>query len=247
MKESFSGKLDEQVLDRLVDGELTPAEYQRALLSLDEEPDGWRRCALAFLEAQSFSRELAVPRRETLPARPHAEPKTRQPLAGGGQRSRFGLLFAMVASFLLAFAATAPFRMGWFNQNPEPPVPGPADIADTNSSRSVLEARDSQIPPRSTTPNRDAEPVGSVSLVVDGGVGHRSQEIDVPVYRGREIPLGSLLPEEPNLPPEFLDSLRRSGHRIHRHSQLVPVELQDGRQLVVPLDEYQIVPVGSFQ
>ncbi len=49
---------DDILLDRLVDGEL-PADERRALLqSLDSRPDGWRRCALAFLEAQSWRSEL---------------------------------------------------------------------------------------------------------------------------------------------------------------------------------------------
>ena len=48
-------------LDRLVDGELN-AEQRRALLrALDEAADGWKRCALAFLEAQVWRRATAVP------------------------------------------------------------------------------------------------------------------------------------------------------------------------------------------
>ena len=49
---------DDILLDRLVDGELSPAERRELLASLDGRPDGWRRCALAFLEAQTWRGEL---------------------------------------------------------------------------------------------------------------------------------------------------------------------------------------------
>lgn len=46
---------DDVLLDRLVDGAL-PGDERRALFGrLELEPDGWRRCAMAFLEAQAWS------------------------------------------------------------------------------------------------------------------------------------------------------------------------------------------------
>src|SRR5262245_40719061 len=51
--------LNEDILiDRLVDGELTGDERRQLLQSFDKRPEGWRRCALAFLEAQSWREEL---------------------------------------------------------------------------------------------------------------------------------------------------------------------------------------------
>ena len=46
------------VLDRLVDGELSPGERQQVLRWLDMREDGWRRCALAFLEAQTWGHQF---------------------------------------------------------------------------------------------------------------------------------------------------------------------------------------------
>ena len=45
---------DERILDKLVDGELTEADRKVLLSALDDEPGAWRRCALAFLEAQTW-------------------------------------------------------------------------------------------------------------------------------------------------------------------------------------------------
>ncbi len=45
-------------LDRLVDGELSELEQQRIVSTLDHVPDGWKRCALGFLESQIWRRGL---------------------------------------------------------------------------------------------------------------------------------------------------------------------------------------------
>src|SRR4029079_10623055 len=49
---------DDVRFDRLVDGEMTASERRQLLESLDSRPEGWRRCALAFLEAQSWREDL---------------------------------------------------------------------------------------------------------------------------------------------------------------------------------------------
>jgi hypothetical protein len=46
--------IDDTMLDRLVDGDLDEPTRRDVLLALESEPDGWRRCALAFLEAQAW-------------------------------------------------------------------------------------------------------------------------------------------------------------------------------------------------
>lgn len=52
--------LDPALLDLLVDGELSPAEERALLLRLEAAPEGWRHCALAFLEAQAWKRAMRV-------------------------------------------------------------------------------------------------------------------------------------------------------------------------------------------
>lgn len=73
---------DGALLDLLVEDELDHEARRALLLRLDAQPDGWRRLALAFLEAQSWraalnpvARDLAAPAnraaiRPTPPARP---------------------------------------------------------------------------------------------------------------------------------------------------------------------------------
>jgi hypothetical protein len=50
---------DQSLIDRLVDGEIDAVERRALLARLEHQPDGWRRCALAFLEAQSWREALS--------------------------------------------------------------------------------------------------------------------------------------------------------------------------------------------
>ena len=92
--------VDDLMLDRLVDGELDDRRRAALLAGLEVEPNGWRRCALAFLEAQAWQRALPRPGvdvRET----GINEPGRRAPM-----RLRAMTRFTgMAAAILLAFAA----------------------------------------------------------------------------------------------------------------------------------------------
>ena len=65
MTQNPSDALNEE-LDLLVDGQLNDEERRRLLSRLDATPDGWRRCALSFVEAQMWQQDLGgiVPKRQ---------------------------------------------------------------------------------------------------------------------------------------------------------------------------------------
>jgi hypothetical protein len=136
----------ERLIDRLVDGEL-PEPDRRALLALlDDEPggDGWRRCALAFLEAQSW--------REAL--RPSASAaRASVPAAGGagavpeGSQRRPPLRAPLAAAAALLFA----FALGWLVRG----VPEPEE----DGSRFAPLARSEPVPTTPPAPPAAAEPV----------------------------------------------------------------------------------------
>src|SRR5688572_19989410 len=98
---------DHRVLDRLVDGELSELERQELLSALDDEPAGWRRCALAFLEAQSWEADLKAFRDE-----PPVAVISLVSLARARQFLPLGL--AMAASMLLAFFGGIALQSGFF-------------------------------------------------------------------------------------------------------------------------------------
>ncbi len=51
-------RVTDELLDQLVDGELSDEKYRLVLAAIELDCDGWRRCATAFLEAQAWRREM---------------------------------------------------------------------------------------------------------------------------------------------------------------------------------------------
>ena len=50
-------KITQELLDRLVDGELSDSERRNAIRLIESE-NAWRSCALSFLEAQAWEADL---------------------------------------------------------------------------------------------------------------------------------------------------------------------------------------------
>src|SRR5580765_7827435 len=97
----MNNDVNDSRLNRLIDGELSPTEYRDFLAALDDEPGGWRRCALALLESQALGHELSdlrgsIDRPDSIPANNQValtRPVGLSPLS----------LLAIAASFLIAF------------------------------------------------------------------------------------------------------------------------------------------------
>jgi hypothetical protein len=116
---------DDRLFDRLVDGELPDRERRVLLQRLEAQPDGWRRCALAFLEAQAWRASFgmlagsggAIAERSTIPAPTAQAVPTRGALVG----RLLGMTCALAACAALAFA------LGW-TLRPKP-AGGGADVS----------------------------------------------------------------------------------------------------------------------
>ncbi len=113
-------ELDPARLDLLVEGELADAERRALLESLDAAPDGWKRLATAFLEAQAWRAALA----DVAPLPTMAMPAPAAP------RRRWAPIAAVAASLLAAFAG------GWLLHAPQTPaVPQIAALAEGPTRR----------------------------------------------------------------------------------------------------------------
>src|SRR5262249_8983396 len=100
---------ERRLIDLLVDGELGDFERQELLNRLDNTPEGWRRCALAFLESQTWRQAIGI---ETSSVVPGPASATRTALATfalnekgrQGWRPTVRSMLALAATFLMAFA-----------------------------------------------------------------------------------------------------------------------------------------------
>jgi hypothetical protein len=223
--------LDDATFDRLVDGELAAADYQKLLTALDDEPSGWRRCAMAFLEAQAWRGEMSAIRRgqELAPASPP------EVASGAGPWRRWLPLLAVAASFVAAFLGGLAVQRhldrrqldaGAVARSGDPPAESPR-------------ATDDQLPT-----GQEPRSLGNIRLVVDGEQGAQPQQIVLPVYDTNQLGQEWLSQDRSALPDDVIQSLARRGRKVERQIQFLPLPLDDEHQVVVPVEQIQITPVS---
>jgi len=246
---------DDTDLDRLVDGELTRDEYAAMLRSLEHTPDGWRRCALAFLEAQAWQRAIGETGRRRIEASDEdaledvwtvPEPSTRRAPAKPATTKAVPLLLAVAASFLLLFGLGLVYRPGepseWLSRM-APLIAGytagSGAPTGTGESRASSEAAIASDIASAGPPAR-----GNVTFVVDHGNEAGSREVAVPVYEWstENEPWLTRGPMTPSF--EMQRAVQRGGHDVRMHRHLIPLETGDGRHVLIPVEQMEITPAG---
>jgi hypothetical protein len=144
------GPPDDRLIDRLVDGELSADERRTVLARLDAEPDGWRRCALAFLEGQSWREALGL-----------LAAGSREPMTGTGRGGirwrnlpRVRTLAAVAAGLLAAFA------LGWVARGGPSSGTPPAPLASAGTP-ALPQVPDVPRPSTADAPTHPAPGVGT--------------------------------------------------------------------------------------
>jgi hypothetical protein len=235
-------KHPERVLDRLVDGELSPTERRGLLSALDDEPSGWRRCALAFLEAQTFRWQFS-----RMAAEESLSHSTDDVLAGARSgrssnvgRNWWGMCLAVAASLLVAFALGTRFPTGSSSASaPEQgiatqtPAPTNAQVA---SAEPTIDQAEAGGEPSET-------PLQSVTLAL--GEGDGADRIELPVASADADTDAWLEDLQATVPASLLERLKEAGFEVVRHQRFYPVELSDGRRLVVPVEQVDIRDPGA--
>lgn len=223
-------ELDDSLIDRLVDGELAEQEYCELLSTLESRPDGWRRCALAFLEAQMWRRDLRELRNECEPRRVEL-PAPRQQWSW----KYSGLLsLTSAASFLLAFLTAAVlFQPGSSSQPIAPgvaqnPDPGRTVEQVVKSSPRALAASDSS---------------GELRFMLSTDDGQRP--IELPVFPVDDPRASMLLDEHATQPVELIRALQQMGYAVERRRQWAPLGPDRDKAVLVPIEELQITPVSA--
>lgn len=223
---------DDAALDLLVDGELTDEQTRWLLAALDESSDGWRRCALSFVEAQSWNRDLSAIRETSLAG--EADPVAQfAPSRRIAPKRLVPLLLTAAASVLIALAAGIGIGQSWQGEAPLPPLvtPGksaqPVDhpsggaiIAKAVPSETVLQA--------ALRPNDDRD----------------GESFQLPVYLPDQVSEDYLRDTPPPLSARLQQALARSGHEAFVQREWIPVPLEDGNQIVFPVDRVQLRYVG---
>lgn len=243
--QNMSG-VDQAHLDLLVDGEL-PDDRRRDLLDrIDREPDGWKCCALAFLEGQAWRRAMGSAVSNERPAG-FAAPQC-SPSAAPVPRRRRARAMLVIASALCAAA----FGLGrWSAEQSSLP----ASLA--GMARSPAEGKSSpavshqpvadqvrNAPSVAAVPDQDGNV--TVSGVLQWSVEENGQtrELAVPVVEGSKLDLQWLLSQPPVIREPIRKELERRGHKVELHRRFITLNLKDGRSVVMPVDQVGVKFAG---
>lgn len=239
-----SPAIDGALFDLLADGELDPARRNELLLSLDEVPGGWRRCALAFLEAQAWRSDLRTA--VAAPAATDSRPATAVALARS-PFARAGHLGVVALALLIAFGT------GWLTR-PVGEGSGETGAGDRARVTPVHVAQSESISDKGpeqgsdeTSPEADNNApqlasalrmTGVLMLQVDDH--GQTREVQVPILNASGIDVRRLLEQAPAVRSAAVQALERRGHKVETHRQILTVDLKDGRKLLVPIDQVDV-------
>lgn len=218
---------DNLSFDRLVDDELSPQQRMELIGSLDERPDGWRQCALAFLEHQSWRRQLKAmvtdfDEGELASASFDSVPST---------SSRAWGILALAASVLAAFLAGKMLA-------PEIAASDPAMQLAASDDEKLVQPDKALV--EHTLDDRDV-----VTLLVRDEQG-QAKRVRVPLVDVGGGPQSAALAE--SLPEALRQQLKRQGKDVRLRRRFAPLYFEQNEQLVpmaVPVNDAYIVPVGG--
>jgi len=224
--------LNEDILiDRLVDGELTGDERRQLLQSFDKRPEGWRRCALAFLEAQSWREELGQVAHER--ATETREAESPAPSVGVSRKSMWttgAMWLAMAAGLLVAFG------LGTMQRERGQMV---ADNSRGSAGQIASAPAPSNSPAQSKAKQGDA-----VTLFVrdEGG---RMQPVRVPLVDASTLDKELGVQFKTGVPDDVRNQLKSDGYAVQTKRQYAPLWLENGRPMILPVEDTKIVPVSN--
>jgi hypothetical protein len=218
---------DDVLFDRLVDGELSAAERRELLSSLDGRPSEWRKCALAFLEAQTWRSELVRLVREPAATQDEAAPAVHAEWLLAGRPVSSWL--ALAATVLIAFSLGLALR--------DLSLPHPKAAPNPLSPGQFA----------SVTPSLPATANGSpdaLTVWVRDESG-KPRQLKVPLVDATAMDRQMGLRFQSGVPSAVRSELEQKGYQVESKRRYAPFVLDNGQPLVVPVEDTKIVPVGN--
>lgn len=235
---------DDQIYDLLVDGELDNDRRRNLLGSLDDKPGGWRCCALAFLEAQSWGQEfrslsdrLSTKTSSTSKSVPAKKKSSRS--KSRRKNSRTSMVLGMAASFLLAMGITSLMR----DMNPNGMMPEGTDVSGvmpqdwSKGLKNFGKSTRSKVGPLGLEDDaRELRLVKLTGRALDG----KNHTFGLPAVSQKNLN-DQWIKEMPTaIPDGVVEAFQRAGHKVKTSRQLLPFQTRDGRKLIIPVDQVDI-------
>lgn len=245
-------------IQRCVDGEMSRGEQREFLRSLEHDPEAWRQLALTYVETQwldadmsrlafghdeapAESSDCATTTSGVAVSSAHrqqaAAPNHRASVPAAHHELKTPWKTVALAIACAALAITVGYQAG-VRHEPDSARPG-----------SLLTRGETPLPlpdgSRSNPPDSNAGNAGTVRarpvmhLQIPAGP-ERSEQLEVPVFEFADFNSESVTGEGSDLIPELQGLLNLSGYEIDRSRQLIHYQLDDGRQIAVPIETVQI-------
>jgi hypothetical protein len=246
--DSLSPDNQDRLFDRLVDDELTDTERKELLSGLDSREGGWRRCAIAFLEAQSWRREIgslfgkSESDKQNNPSQKSELPKTAPRKESGKtrktkkRRSLSGPLLSVAAGILLAIGMNSLIQEMGMNSSPGlPPFSGNQFASMINNQslpqKAGLGSLDLSIDPRK-----------DVHLVKLNGRTPSGKQLSavLPAISQDRLDETWIKNMPSAIPDELVNRYQQAGHEIKTTRQLLPIRMGDGRKLIIAVDQLDV-------
>ncbi|GAA4428465.1 hypothetical protein [Bremerella cremea] len=223
--------IDDRMLDRLVDGELSPDEYRQVLVAVDQAPDGWRRCAHAFLESQALGQTLPLVMQPALTtSQSEAAPtvEASPPPSSSLSFHRMETIAAVAASVAIAFG------LGWYisdlgGNTPGVVTPGPGPSTMAN----VVDP-----PMPADIPRHEVKKPQFV--YVNQWDGQGGSGMPIPIDPTRKFNPEQNWDPTWGMSPAEVQKFQDAGHRLKTENRFIPVSMDDGQQVVVPVQDVMI-------
>jgi hypothetical protein len=223
---------DDRLFDRLVDGELSDRERRELLQSLEAAPAGWRRCAMAFLEAQSWRQGMRRMVRGTAPGAPTAAPRT------GTQPARRLSTRSMVASLALAAGLLLAVTLAVRQRGTEP---GVNNIARSEEKPPATDI----VPPDGLADGaNDGRDNDALTFWVRDETGQQ-RRVRVPLMDADPMDRELGMAFQSGVPDELRTHLQGRGYDVQSRRRYAPLMLENGRRMIVPVEDTKIVPVSQ--
>ncbi len=217
---------EQRVLDRLVDGELGQKERRELLAALDDEPGAWRRCALAFLEAQTWRWQLSQLAGEPIVAQASKDPVALGTSPGTGRTTSFwGNWLAIAAGLIVAFGLGMRFQ-------------APGTLAPESLSPTIAQLAEdvSEMDEFDSTHEFDSDAPETLTLAA----GDDADPFELQVVNASEDDQDFTADQVSAMPADFLLELEQAGLEVTSEKRFWPINLSDGRRLIVPVEQVEI-------
>lgn len=228
-------------LQALVDGECSAAERRRLLNQIDNSPEQWRELALALLEEQTFRNEIRLMRHEASnPMRSESTSASLTSLAGitetnNGRVKKHWYTGPVLAACLMLSVGVA---IGRFVMR--------GDISSvpwgSNAGGLLVGDRTTQSNSDNTRGLTQEEYERTLPVADLRGSGNR---YEIPVYDVNQVDPALVYAKRAYEIEKAKDQLRRNGYELDLQNNYFTGQLQDGRKVIVPIQEVGLRPYGQ--